>query len=194
MATNQEFSPFITEMDRYLFGSGTHYDIYKKLGAHISEKDGEKGVYFAVWAPKAKSVSVIGDFNDWNEDADKMEKTGDVGIFELFIPGITAGVLYKYLIESAKGEKLYKADPYANYAELRPGTASIVTDLTKFKWSDTTWLKKRNESNLQEIPMAIYECHIGSWMRHPGREDEGFYTYRQFADRIVIGAAVEGTF
>ena len=185
MATNQEFSPFITEMDRYLFGSGTHYDIYKKLGAHITEKDGEKGVYFAVWAPKAKSVSVIGDFNDWNGDADRMEKTGDVGIFELFIPGITTGVLYKYLIESAKGEKLYKADPYANFAELRPGTASIVTDLTKFKWSDNTWLKKRNESNIQEIPMAIYECHIGSWMRHPGREDEGFYTYRQFADRIV---------
>ena len=185
MATNQEFSPFITEMDRYLFGSGTHYDIYKKLGAHIAEKDGEKGVYFAVWAPKAKSVSVIGDFNDWNGDAYRMEKTGDIGIFELFIPGITTGVLYKYLIESAKGEKLYKADPYANFAELRPGTASIVTDLTKFKWSDNTWLKKRNESNIQEIPMAIYECHIGSWMRHPGREDEGFYTYRQFADRIV---------
>ncbi len=185
MAVNQEFSPFITEMDRYLFGSGTHYDIYKKLGAHVTEKDGEKGVYFAVWAPNAKSISVIGDFNNWNEEADKMEKTGDVGIFELFIPGISTGVLYKYLIESAKGEKLYKADPYANYAELRPGTASIVTDISNFKWTDNTWLKKRNDSNVQEIPMAIYECHIGSWMRHPGREDEGFYTYRQFADRIV---------
>ena len=185
MAVNQEFSPFITEMDRYLFGSGTHYDIYKKLGAHITEKDGEKGVYFAVWAPNAKSISVIGDFNNWNEEADKMEKTGDVGIFELFIPGISTGVLYKYLIESAKGEKLYKADPYANYAELRPGTASIVTDISNFKWTDNTWLKKRNDSNVQEIPMAVYECHIGSWMRHPGREDEGFYTYRQFADRIV---------
>ena len=185
MAANQELSPFITEMDRYLFGSGTHYDIYKKLGAHITEKDGEKGVYFAVWAPKAKSVSIVGDFNEWNEDADRMEKTGDIGIYELFVPGIGTGVLYKYLIESEKGDKLYKADPYANYAELRPGTASIVTDLSNFKWSDSAWLKKRDESNLQEIPMAIYECHIGSWMRHPGREDEGFYTYRQFADRIV---------
>lgn len=185
MPSNQELSPFVTEMDRYLFGSGTHYDIYKKLGAHVTEKDGEKGVYFAVWAPKAKSVSVIGDFNDWNEEADKMERTGDIGIYELFIPGLTTGVLYKYFIESAQGEKLYKADPYANFAELRPGTASIVTDLTNFKWSDSTWLKKRDESNIQEIPMAVYECHIGSWMRHPGREDEGFYTYRQFADRIV---------
>ncbi len=185
MPSNQEFSPFITEMDRYLFGTGTHYDIYKKLGAHLTVREGEKGVYFAVWAPNAKSVSVIGDFNGWNEDADRMEKTGDIGIFELFVPGIGTGVLYKYLIESAKGDKLYKADPYANFAELRPGTASVVTDLSKFKWTDSTWVKKRDESNLQELPMAIYECHIGSWMRHPGREDEGFYTYRQFADRIV---------
>ncbi|MCR4807351.1 MAG: 1,4-alpha-glucan branching protein GlgB [Lachnospiraceae bacterium] len=185
MAAGQNVSPFITEMDRYLFGSGTHYDIYKKLGAHLTERDGEKGVYFAVWAPKAKSVSIVGDFNGWSEDADRMEKTGDIGIYELFVPGIEAGAMYKYLIESAEGDKLYKADPYANYAELRPGTASIVTDLTTFKWSDSAWLKKRDESNLQEIPMAVYECHIGSWMRHPGREDEGFYTYRQFADRIV---------
>ena len=185
MAANQELSPFITEMDRYLFGTGTHYDIYKKLGAHVTEKDGEKGVYFAVWAPEAKGVFVVGDFNDWNEDAAPMTLTGDVGIYELFIPGLEAGTLYKYLIISAKGDKLYKADPYANYAELRPGTASIVADITKFKWSDSAWLKKRDEGNVYEIPMAVYECHIGSWMRHPGRDDEGFYNYREFADRIV---------
>ncbi len=185
MATGQDFSPFITEMDRYLFGSGTHYDIYKKLGAHVTEKDGKKGVYFAVWAPEAKGVAVVGDFNDWNVEANRMELTGDVGIYETFIPGIGSGEKYKYLITSAKGDMLYKADPYANYAELRPGTASVVTDLTGFKWSDSTWLKKRDEGNVQEKPMAVYECHIGSWMRHPGREDEGFYTYRQFADRIV---------
>ena len=185
MASNQNFSPFITEMDSYLFGSGTHYDIYKKLGAHVTEKDGEKGVYFAVWAPEAKAVSVVGDFNDWNEDANKMVWTGDVGIYDIFIPGIGAGEKYKYLISTAKGDKLYKADPYANYAELRPGTASVVTDISGFKWSDSTWLKKRDEGSVQEKPMAVYECHIGSWMRHPGREDEGFYTYRQFADRIV---------
>ena len=185
MASAHDFSPFITEMDRYLFGSGTHYDIYKKLGAHITVKDGEKGVYFAVWAPEAKGVAVVGDFNGWNEETGRMDLTGDVGIYEKFVPGIGAGEMYKYLITTAKGDKLYKADPYANYAELRPGTASIVTDLTSFKWTDNTWLKKRDEGNVYEKPMAVYECHIGSWMRHPGREDEGFYTYRQFADRIV---------
>ncbi|MCR5358224.1 MAG: 1,4-alpha-glucan branching protein GlgB [Lachnospiraceae bacterium] len=185
MANEQDFSPFISDMDKYLFGSGTHYDIYKKLGAHLAEKDGEKGVYFAVWAPEAGGVSVVGDFNDWNEGASPMVKIGDIGIYELFIPGLTTGTLYKYLITTAAGDKLYKADPYANYAELRPGTASIVTDIQSFKWSDSSWLKKRDERNVQEIPMAIYECHIGSWMRHPGRDDEGFYTYRQFADRIV---------
>ncbi len=185
MTSVQEFSPFITDMDKYLFGSGTHYDIYKKLGAHLAEKDGKKGVYFAVWAPEARGVAVVGDFNDWNEEADPMVKSGDIGIYELFIPSLGTGTLYKYLITTSSGDKLYKADPYANYAELRPGTASIVTDILSFKWSDATWIKKRDERNVQEIPMAIYECHIGSWMRHPGRNDEGFYTYRQFADRIV---------
>ena len=143
MAGNQSLTPFITEMDRYLFGSGTHYDIYKKLGAHITEKNGKKGVYFAVWAPKAKDVYVIGDFNGWNEEADRMEKTGDIGIYELFVEGIGEGVMYKYMIISADDRKLYKADPYANYAELRPGTASIVADINRFKWTDSSWLKKR---------------------------------------------------
>ncbi len=128
---------------------------------------------------------VIGDFNGWNEDANRMEKTGDIGIYELFVEGIGEGAMYKYMIISADDRRLYKADPYANYAELRPGTASIVADINKFKWTDSSWLKKRDETNIQEIPIAVYECHIGSWMRHPGREDEGFYTYRQFADRIV---------
>ncbi|MCR5508911.1 MAG: 1,4-alpha-glucan branching protein GlgB [Lachnospiraceae bacterium] len=185
MTSNQGLSPFVSDMDMYLFGKGTHYDIYKKLGAHPVEKDGEKGVYFAVWAPEAAGVAVVGNFNDWNENANEMERLGEVGIYELFIPGIGTGELYKYLITTADGEKLYKADPYANYAELRPGTASIVTDITKFKWSDSSWIKKRDSRNVHEISMAIYECHIGSWMRHPGREDDGFYTYREFADRIV---------
>ncbi len=185
MGSNQDFSPFITKTDRYLFGTATHYDIYKKLGAHVTKKDGEKGVYFAVWAPEAKGVSVVGDFNGWNEEAGVMERLGEIGIYERFVPGIGTGEMYKFLITTAKGDKLYKADPYANYAELRPGTASIITDISSFKWSDSSWLKKRDESDIQSIPMAIYECHIGSWMRHPGGEDEGFYTYRQVADRIV---------
>ena len=185
MAGKQEFSPFITEMDQYLFGASTHYDIYKKLGSHITVKDGVKGTYFAVWAPNAKTVSVIGEFNDWNEDAGVMSRLEPNGIYELFIPGVGENLLYKYLITTCNGEKLYKADPYANYAELRPGNASKTFDITKFKWTDSAWLKKRDEAGVKGIPMAIYECHIGSWMRHPGREDEGFYNYREFADRMV---------
>ncbi|MBR3643357.1 MAG: 1,4-alpha-glucan branching protein GlgB [Parasporobacterium sp.] len=178
-------TPFITEYDQYLFGDGTHYEIYKKLGAHLAKKNGQSGVYFAVWAPNARAVSVVGDFNDWSEDENPMNRLEPLGIYETFIPGLDVDELYKYVIVSPSGERHYKADPFANKAELRPGTASIVTDLKKIRWSDGTWMKKRSEKIMQTEPMAIYECHIGSWMRHPGRSDEGFYTYKQFADRIT---------
>ncbi len=178
-------TPFITEYDQYLFGNGTHYEIYKKLGAHLTKKDGQNGVYFAVWAPNARAVSVVGDFNDWSEDENPMTRLEPLGIYETFIPGLDVDELYKYVVVSPNGERHYKADPFANKAELRPGTASIVTDLKKIRWSDGAWMKKRSEKIMQTEPMAIYECHIGSWMRHPGRTDEGFYTYRQFADRIT---------
>ena len=176
---------FISEDDRYLFGNGTHYDIYKKLGSHVTEVGGKKGVFFAVWAPHAASVHVIGSFNGWNEDQYPMEKLGDSGIYALFIKDVNEGDYYKYLIHTPEGEKLYKADPYANYAELRPGTASRVYDLNHFEWGDGSWLEKREEGNPFEKPMAIYECHIGSWMRHPVPENDGFYNYREFADRIL---------
>ena len=178
-------TPFITEYDQYLFGDGTHYEIYKKLGAHLAKKDGQNGVYFAVWAPNARAVSVVGDFNDWSEGENPMTRLDPLGIYETFIPGLGEDELYKYVIVSYNGERHYKADPFANKAELRPGTASIVTDLKKIRWSDSAWMKKRSEKIMQTEPMAIYECHIGSWMRHPGRTDEGFYTYKQFADRIT---------
>ena len=178
-------TPFITEYDQYLFGDGTHYEIYKKLGAHLAKKDGQNGVYFAVWAPNARAVSVVGDFNDWSEGVNPMTRLDPLGIYETFIPGLGEDELYKYVIVSYNGERHYKADPFANKAELRPGTASIVTDLKKIRWSDSAWMKKRAEKIMQTEPMAIYECHIGSWMRHPGRTDEGFYTYKQFADRIT---------
>ncbi|MCR4683991.1 MAG: 1,4-alpha-glucan branching protein GlgB [Lachnospiraceae bacterium] len=178
-------TPFITEYDQYLFGDGTHYEIYKKLGAHLAKKNGQSGVYFAVWAPNARAVSVVGDFNDWSEDENPMNRLEPLGIYETFIPGLDVDELYKYVIVSPSGERHYKADPFANKAELRPGTASIVTDLKKIRWSDGTWMKKRSEKIMQTEPLAIYECHIGSWMRHPGRSDEGFYTYKQFADRIT---------
>ena len=176
---------FISEADQYLFAQGTHYDIYKKLGAHPTKKEGQEGVFFGVWAPNAASVHVIGTFNGWDETAHPMEKLGPGGIHAAFIPGVAEGELYKYLITTPEGEKLYKADPFANSAEMRPGTASKVTDLSGFKWTDESWLKERDEKDYNKEPLAIYECHIGSWMRHPRPEEQGFYNYREFADRIV---------
>ena len=176
---------FISQDDQYLFAQRTHYDIYEKLGAHPSCEDGEEGMFFAVWAPNAKQVYVIGEFNDWNESATPMTKLGPGGIHSVFVKGVGTGVLYKYLIITQEGEKLYKADPFANSAELRPGTASRTTDLTKFRWTDTTWMKERDLKDYNKEPMAIYECHIGSWMRHPRPDEQGFYNYREFADRIV---------
>ncbi|MCI8946664.1 MAG: 1,4-alpha-glucan branching protein GlgB [Lachnospiraceae bacterium] len=176
---------FISETDQYLFAQGTHYDIYKKLGAHLSVEDGKKGVYFAVWAPNAAKVNVIGTFNGWNEEIHELEKIGPVGIFARFIPDVKEGEMYKFLITAQDGRKLYKSDPFANYAEKRPNTASIITDISHMKWSDEEWMNARRRKDMNAEPMAIYECHIGSWMRHPCREDEGFYNYREFADAIV---------
>jgi len=176
---------FISDQDQYMFGQGVHYEIYKKLGAHLSREDGQDGVFFAVWAPHAKHVSVVGEFNEWQTDTHPMVKDNEIGIWQLFIPGVKKGQLYKYFVIGSNGQPVYKADPYANEAELRPGTASRVTDITGFKWSDSKWMKDRVKKDVQKIPMAIYECHIGSWMRHPKAEAEGFYNYRQFADRLL---------
>ena len=175
---------YISEADQYLFAQGTHYDIYKKLGAHQSVEDGKKGMSLAVWAPHAASVFVIGTFNSWNETANQMEKLGPGGIYKTFIPDVGLGELYKFLIITPDGRKLYKADPFANQGEVRPGTASVTTDITNFKWSDSKWIEERSAQDPEKAPVAIYECHIGSWMKHPETED-GFYNYREFADRIV---------
>ena len=176
---------FISKTDQYLFGQGTHYDIYKKLGAHLSEEEGVEGTYFAVWAPNAKNVHVIGSFNDWDENAHEMTKLGEIGIWGLFIPGVGEGAMYKFLITTREGKKLYKADPFANYAQKRPNTASIVTNLEGFHWKDKKWMDKRDSVDPTKQPMAIYECHIGSFMKHPDGTEDGFYTYRQFADRLI---------
>ena len=176
-----------TQLDQYLFGQGTHYEIYKKLGAHPTSVRRKKGVYFAVWAPNAKSVSVVGEFNNWDTEANPMQKAGDIGVYELFVPGAKEGQLYKFYIKGAHGEELYKADPYANAAELRPGTASRITDITDYKWTDDKWLKQRENFDEKVQPVSIYEVHLGSWLKHSPTEEnkEGFYTYREAAPRLA---------
>ena len=179
-----------TELDSYLFGQGTHYDIYKKLGAHIQMRKNTKGVCFNVWAPNAEKVYVIGEFNNWNETSHEMKRVEPegMGIYELFIPKVQKGSLYKYLIITRDGRKLYKADPYANYAELRPGTASAITDIDHFVWSDSEWMDHRRsmgKDGVYEQPMTIYEVHPGSWKRHPGKEDDGFYSYRDLEKNLI---------
>ena len=184
----QECPVMITEADAYLFAQGTHYEIYEKMGAHEAEIDGQKGVYFAVWAPNAKYVNVIGSFNNWDIFKDNMDRISEGGIFALFIPGAKIGDMYKYVITTSDDRKLYKADPYGNYAQLRPDNASIVTDLSGFKWTDSVWQTEKQTKDILKQPMAIYECHIGSWMKHPVSDPEketGFYNYREFADRFV---------
>lgn len=183
-AAEEQETVVITEADQYLFAQGTHYDIYKKLGAHFSVEDGVEGVFFAVWAPNAAAVHVIGEFNGWNEESHPMHKIGPGGIHTLFVPEVAEGSMYKYLITTEEGWKLYKADPFANYAEMRPGNASKVTNLKGFVWNDEKWLAERDNGSLLEKPVAIYECHIGSWMKHPDGT-EGFYNYREFADRLA---------
>lgn len=176
-----------SELDMYLFSQGTHYDIYRKLGAHPQKRRKKEGICFDVWAPHAKQVFVIGEFNNWDETTHEMERLepDEGGIFEAFIPDISTGSLYKYLIITEDDRKLYKADPYANYSEMRPGTASRIVDIENFRWSDDIWMKKRAiQKNVYEQPMSIYEVHPGSWKRHPGREDEGFYSYRELAKSL----------
>ena len=176
----------VTEYDMYLFGEGTHYNIYEKLGAHPGKKGRKKGVYFDVWAPNASNVWVIGSFNDWDETATPMERLEPNGIYEAFVPEAKMGDMYKYLIETSEGEYLYKADPYANYAELRPGTASRIADISELKWTDDVWMEQRaKQSDVYEQPLSIYEVHPGSWMRHPDGTEDGFYTYRELAKALT---------
>ena len=171
----------VGELDQYLFGQGNHYEIYKKMGSHIVREGKDQGVYFAVWAPNAASVSVVGEFNDWQPGVHMMDRKEPLGIYTCFIKGVKKGALYKYCIETMQGEYLYKADPFANHAEVRPGNASRVSDISGLKWSDAKWMEARNQWDYHVNPVSIYEVHIGSWKRHPGRDDDGFYSYREFA-------------
>ena len=178
---------FITQDDCYLFGKGTHYEIYNKLGAHLVTKNGRKGVYFAVWAPHAVNVSVIGEFNDWIGFDHNMEMNNDSGIWELFVPDVKEGAAYKYVISTEDGETLYKTDPYGFWSEVRPDNASRVANIDKYKWQDHDWIAKKSKENHYEQPMSIYEVHVGSWKKDfKGPEDEdGFYDYKRQAKELV---------
>lgn len=171
---------FISEVDRYLFGHGTHYSIYEKLGAHPATIDGKEGVYFAVWAPHAGAVHVVGDFNHWDNQAAPMSRLADSGIFEVFCEGVGPGALYKFAVTTSKGDILMKADPYARQAELRPNTASVVASHKPFRWSDSAWLEKRRTADPVTSPLSVYEVHLPSWKRN-GTE---FKSYRELAQEL----------
>ena len=177
----------ITKKDIDRFENGIHYEIYEKLGAHVVEIDGQKGVLFAVWAPNAVSVSVVGDFNLWDGRRNLMRRLGDSGIFELFIPTLETGEIYKYEIHQKGGNVVLKTDPYGSYSERRPNTASVVWDSNSYEWQDDKWLAKRKKKNDKKEPMLVYEVHLGSWMRHPDSADEtqAYYSYRELADKLV---------
>lgn len=173
-----------TEYDIMLFRSGKHYKLYEKLGSRTAQVDGVDGVYFAVWAPNANYVSVIGDFNDWNSSSHPLKVRWDQsGIWEGFIPHLTNGTTYKYHIGTAAGEKLEKADPFAVRTEVPPRTASIV-DTTWYTWKDSDWMTRRERHNALDSPMSVYEMHLGSWMRDPD-DPERFLNYREIAAQLV---------
>ncbi len=181
------FDSQITDFDTYLFAEGKHYDVYEKFGAHPMTIDGVKGTYFAVWAPHARRVSVVGDFNMWDGALNPMQMMQTSGIYELFIPDVAPGAVYKYQILTRDGEILYKADPYGNQCQVRPDNANVVADLTGYKWKDTGWIENRKQQTREKElkkPMAIYECHLGSWKKKIEDSDFGFYTYRELAKML----------
>jgi 1,4-alpha-glucan branching enzyme len=178
------FLPVLTDFDLHLIGEGTHHHLYEKLGARVMAVDTIKGVHFAVWAPNAKRVSVMGDFNRWDSRRHPMRVLGSSGIWEIFIPGINEGALYKFEIKTEKNRVLAKADPYAFFAEIRPKSASVVCDISTYQWRDARWLKNRSERNWLESPVSLYEVHLGSWMRVP-EEGDRHLTYKEITEKLV---------
>ena len=180
------FPPILGDLDLHLMGEGTHYRNYKKLGAHLRENEGVRGVEFAVWAPNARRVSVVGDFNRWDGRRHAMRSRGSSGIWELFIPGLVQGETYKYEIKSRFNDYLVqKSDPYGFAAELRPRTASRVWDVEGFHWTDQEWMDQRAQRQSLEAPISVYELHLGSWKK-TSENNTGFLNYRQIADDLVI--------
>ena len=182
---NEIGTGFITEVDRYLYNNGRHYEIYEKLGAHPENHEGNDGMYFAVWAPHASQVGVVGDFNGWDPEATPMTLLADSGIWEAFVPDLGIGELYKYAITARSGKILFKADPYAFQAEYRPQTASVTAGLSGFPWKDGAWMEKRKIIDPLNEPFSIYEVHLGSWRKKNRDEKDGFYTYIEAAHELA---------
>lgn len=196
--TGTKQQEWFSEVDLYLFGEGTNYQIHEKLGAHLTTKDGKSGVYFAVWAPNAQHISVVGDFNNWQSNQANMNRNS-MGIWELFIPNLTVGEKYKYAVKNAHGYECLKTDPYGYEQEIRPATASIVSDISTYKWNDSKWLKNRQEVHRYDRPISVYEVHLGSWLHEsvdnppehghcvpvPDKEGARFLTYRELADKLI---------
>jgi 1,4-alpha-glucan branching enzyme len=179
------FPPLLSDFDLHLIGEGTHYPKYEKLGAHLREMAGVRGAHFGVWAPNARRVSVVGDFNQWDGRVHPMRHRGASGVWELFLPGLNEGMIYKFEIRSnSGGATLLKADPYGFYAELRPKTGSIVTDIERYAWGDGAWMAARSQRNWLDSPISIYEMHLGSW-RRVWEEGNRWLTYRELADRLI---------
>ena len=179
----------VNEYNVYLFHQGTNYQSYKMFGAHLTELNGKKGVLFNLWAPKARLVNVVGEFNSWCGKDHYMTRVSDLGIWSIFIPGLEEGTCYKYEIHTYSGDIYLKADPFGVYAERRPCSASVVFDLDGFTWTDGDWLERRSRSNVYNEPLLIYEVHLGSWKR---KENNNFLTYRELAEELVDYAAEMG--
>jgi 1,4-alpha-glucan branching enzyme len=178
------FAPLLGELDVHLLLEGNHPHSFDKLGAHLMTLDGVEGVGFAVWAPNARRVSVIGAFNDWDARRHAMRLHHDCGIWEIFLPGVAAGSLYKYEIRTQSGELLVKSDPYAFESELRPRTASVVRGLESFEWTDQEWLQRREQASDRRAPVSFYEVHLGSW-RRKGDDENPFLSYEELADQLI---------
>src|SRR3954470_4023452 len=176
------FSPTIGELDLHLMGEGRHEELYAKLGAHVIEHEGVRGTAFAVWAPSARAVSVVGDFNSWDGRLHAMRSMGPGGIWEIFLAGVEPGARYKFELLTQAGDLRLKDDPYAQQAEVPPETASIVTE-SRYEWRDAKWLARREQSEALREPMSIYEVHLGSWRRNPEDADRPL-NYLELADEL----------
>ena len=184
-AKQTTFSPWITDFDKYLLAEGTHERTYEKMGSHLIELDGVKGVHFAVWAPNAQQVYLMGDFNGWHGESHPMNSS-DSGVWTLFVPGLEEYAVYKYRLVTKNGDSFDKADPYGFAMEQRPKTASVVIDLDRYQWGDDDWVSHRAQYQLFDKPISVYEVHLGSWRKEPDEEwGTRYLTYRELADQLV---------